>query len=224
MKMILLLLIMLSLDAKVLNESAEYSVSFVPKNMSVKYKKDRFYHFLVPVIQKVHKELELEYKTVMNDMRESKNLFKKDMLKKIHNVKSDEELLMILKPHPQSIVLAQAAMESAWATSRFFMEANNVFGMWSSNKNEPRIAAAEKRDGIKTIWLKKFDTIEDSVKAYYRLLAMGRAYKEFRKLRVLTDNPYELVEKLDKYSEIGELYGKTLARVIRYNKLIKYDR
>ena len=224
MKVVLFLFIVLSLDAKILNESVEYSVKFVPKNMSVKEKKKRFYNLLVPAIDKVYKELDLEYKTVMNDMKKSKNLFKKDMLKKIHRVESDEELLMILKPHSQSIVLAQAAMESAWATSRFFTEANNVFGIWSTNKKEPRVAAAQKRGGIKTIWLRKFDSIEDSVRAYYKLLAKARAYKEFRKLRVLTDNPYKLVKKLDKYSEIGVLYGKALARVIRYNKLTKYDR
>ena len=216
MKVILFLLIMLSLDAKVVN--------FIPKNMSVKEKKDRFFNLLVPVVDKVYKELDLEYKTVLNDIKKSKNLFKKDMLKKIHKVESDEELLMILKPHPKSIVLAQAAMESAWATSRFFVEANNVFGLWSSNKKESRIAASKKRDGVKTIWLKKFDTIEDSIRAYYKLLSYAGAYKEFRELRIQTDNPYKLVKKLDKYSEIGELYGKALAKIIRYNKLTKYDR
>jgi len=224
MKIILLLLIILNLDAKNLDDNLEYSVNFIPKNMSVKDKKNRFYNLLVPAIQKVYEELNLEYKTVMNDIKESKNLFKKDMLKKIYEIEGDEELLMILKPHPQSIVLAQAAIESAWATSRFFTKANNVFGIWSLNKKEPRIAAAEKRGGVKTIWLKKFDTIEDNVRAYYKLLARASAYKEFRKLRVITDNPYKLVEKLDKYSEMGELYGKALSKIIRYNKLTKYDR
>jgi Bax protein len=38
-----------------------------------------------------------------------------------------------------------------------------------------------------------------------------------------SDNPYELVKKLDKYSERGDEYGKELASIIKYNKFCKYD-
>ena len=96
--------------------------------------------------------------------------------------------------------------------------------MWSSNKNEPRIAAAEKRGGKKTIWLRKFDSIEDSVRAYYKLMARGKAFKEFRELRYKSEDVHKIVKKLDKYSEIGELYGKELSQVIKYNRLTKYDK
>lgn len=218
MKIIFLLILMININATVL-----YEASVVPKKMSVKVKKERFYYLLVPSVQKVHKELLLEYESVKDDMKNSRNLSQIESLKKKYHAKSDADLLERMKPHPQSIVLAQAAMESAWATSRFFTQANNIFGMWSSNKNEPRIAASEKRGGTKTIWLRKFSTIDESVRAYYKLMSTGRAYKEFRALRVQTDDPYMLVKKLDKYSEIGELYGKELAQVIRYNKLTKYD-
>ena len=219
MKMIFLLILIINLNAAVL-----YEASVVPKKMSVKVKKERFYYLLVPAVQKVHKELLLEYESVIDDIKHSRNLLKIESLKKKYHAKSDTDLLERMKPHPQSIVLAQAAMESAWATSRFFTQANNIFGMWSSNKNEPRIAAGEKRGGTKTIWLRKFDSIEDSVRAYYKLMSSGRAYKEFRALRLKTDDPHMLVKKLDNYSEIGELYGKELSQVIRYNKLTKYDK
>jgi Bax protein len=218
MRIILLLLIVFNLNAKML-----YKANEVPKNMSSKTKKERFYALLVPAIGKVYNELFMEYKRVFNDMKYSRNLFYKDYLKEKYGVKTDKELLMILKPHPPSIVLAQAAIESAWATSRFFREANNVFGMWSANKNESRIAANVKRGGTKTIWLRKFESIEESVRAYYKLISDTRAYREFRELRIQTDNPYKLVQKLDRYSEIGELYTKKLAQLIRYNKLTKYD-
>ena len=131
---------------------------------------------------------------------------------------------MALKPHPQSIVIAQAAMESAWGTSRFIKEANNIFGMWSINKNEPRIPAAEKRNGTKTIWLKKFDTLEDSIRAYYKLLATSKAYKQFRITRFQTDNPYEIAKKLNHYSELGEKYTKEVISIIKYNELTQYDK
>ena len=201
-----------------------FTAKEIPANMSVATKKKRFYALLVPAVEKVHTELMIEYLRVKENVLNETNADEISRLKLIYKAKSDEELLYALKPHPQSIVLAQAAMESAWATSRFFREANNVFGMWSSNKNEPRIAAGEKRGGKRTIWLRKFDSIEDSVRAYYKLMARGKAYKEFRKTRYQTADVHEIVKKLDKYSEIGELYGKELSQVIRYNKLIKYDR
>jgi len=114
-------------------------------------------------------------------------------------------------------------MESAWATSRFFGEANNVFGMWSTNKDEPRIAAASKRDGDRVIWLRKFDSIEDSIRAYYKLLATSKAYKEFRVLRMQTDDVNLLAQKLNKYCELGAEYCSLIEGVIRYNKFKKYD-
>lgn len=165
----------------------------------------------------------LQYKNIEKDIKAEKNTKKIEKLKVEYQVASNDDLLKALKPHPQSIALAQAAMESSWATSRFFVKANNIFGMWSVNKNEPRIAANEKRDGTKTIWLRKFASVEDSVRSYYKLMARGKAYKEFRSLKMQTNNPHELVKKLDKYSEIGAAYGKELSQVIRFNKLIQYD-
>ena len=194
----------------------------VVKQLSVKEKKKRFIKLVLPPIEKVYNELQTQYEEILEDMKYSRNLYKKEMLKEEYKVQSDEELLMALKPHPKSIALAQAAIESAWATSRFFKEANNVFGMWSSNKNKPRIAALKKR-GNKTIWLKKFDSLEDSIRAYYKLLATSKAYKEFRELKIISDDVYLLEEKLHNYSELGYEYSIRLQSVTRYNNFTKYD-
>jgi len=204
----------------------KYTVSEVPKKMSVKTKKQRFYYLLVPPIEKVYKELDLQYKQVKQELQDNNASIRSEKiirLKKEYKVSSDDDLLKALKPHPRSIALAQAAMESAWGTSRFIREANNVFGMWSSNVKDNRIAADEKRGGTRTIWLRKFDSIEDSVRAYYKTLARGKTYKEFRDVKMATDDVYLMVSKLDKYSERGEEYTKELASMIRYNKLTKYD-
>lgn len=202
----------------------KYVANVVPKKMSAKTKKARFYYLLVPAVQKVHTELMLEYESTLVSITNGTDSHKIASLKQFYKVSTDEELLACLKPHPQSITLAQAAMESSWGTSRFFTEANNIFGMWSSNPNEPRVAAAEKRGGTKTIWLRKFESVQESVQAYYKLMAKGKAFKEFRALRLQTNDPYQLVQKLDNYSEIGAKYGEELAQVIKYNKLIKYDK
>ena len=201
-----------------------YTANIIPEHMSVAIKKERFYYLLVPAIEKVHKELQERYLRLKKNVKYNSGQKELANLRRIYKLKTNEELLVALKPHPQSIVIAQAAMESGWATSRFFREANNVFGVWSKNKNEPRIAANVKRNGKYTIWLRKFPSIEESIKSYYRLMAKGDAFKEFRKVRYETDDVFQIVKKLDKYSEIGALYGEELSKMIRFNKLQKYDK
>ena len=201
-----------------------YKADKIPKNMSVTTKKKRYFSLLTPAVQNIHQELMDRYTQIKYDMKHKRNRATIESLKLHYKVKTDLELLYALKPHPQSITLAQGAMESAWATSRFFTKANNVFGMWSSNKNEPRIAAGIKRKGNRTIWLRKFNSIEDSIRAYYELMAKGKTFKKFRKARYETDDVYKIIKKLDKYSEIGHTYTKELAQMIRYNKLTKYDK
>jgi len=208
-------------ESKILKPS--YTPQEIPKHMSAKEKKERFNYLLVPAVQHVHKELMQRYKKIARDIKEGKNTQEIAKLKQEYNAKDDADLLARLKPHPVSIALAQAAMESSWATSRFFKEANNVFGIWSTNPKEPRIAAGEQRGGTHTIWLRKFSTIEDSIRAYYELIAKGKAYAKFRKLRLETDDPYKITAGLDKYSEIGQEYINVLNQVIRHNNFTKYD-
>lgn len=194
------------------------------KKLTASQKKQRFLEQVVPPLQEVYEEeWHLFYST--------QELIKKNpddeellALQEQYNADNNEELLMALKPHPRSVTLAQAAMESAWGQSRFFKEANNLFGVWSFNKNEPRIAAGEQR-GEKTIWLKKYDSIKDAIKDYYLMISRSWAFKEFRELnyQVEFQNPYLLVEKLHRYSEKKELYGKELSSMINYNKFVHFD-
>ena len=131
-------------------------------------------------------------------------------------------MLHALKPHPISILLAQAAAESAWLTSRFTKEAYNIFGVWSFNKNEPRIAASGLR-GTKTIYLKKYRTLKAAVEDYYKNIGRNWAYAEFRKQRTLTDDPYVLSDYLGSYSEKKEVYTQLLKSMIKYNEFHQYD-
>lgn len=194
----------------------------VPENMTVAQKKQRFLALLVPVATQVHAELREQYEETKRQLLAGKPTQKFTELKARFEADSEQQLLARLKPHPVSIVLAQAAMESNWATSRFFLEAKNLFGVWSFNKHEPRIAANKKR-GDKTIWLKKYNSIENAVRDHYQIMARGAAYVRFRELREISSNPFRLVEALDKYSEAGKRYSKELAAIIRYNKFEQFD-
>lgn len=191
----------------------------VPPDMTDAEKKERFLELMLPPIRKVASELEAAHQSAEQSIRAGKDL---NAMRQEYRAETDQQLLAALKPHPVSITLAQAATESAWATSRFFVEANNVFGVWSFDPDEPRVAAGSKR-GDKTVYVKKFRSLESAVRDYYRVLARGEKFAEFRTMRLSTDDPFQLVKKLDGYSEIGAQYGEDLAAIIRRNEFQQYD-
>ncbi|MFV0563543.1 glucosaminidase domain-containing protein [Malaciobacter mytili] len=194
----------------------------IKNTVPVAVKKANFIKMMVPPLNEVYDELKIQFLRIQEDIKEGNITEEIENLKEFYKVESNEELLYALKPHPKSITLAQAAMESAWGESRFFKEANNIFGVWSFNKTEPRIAANSQR-GEKTIWLKKYASIKGAIKDYYIVLSRSAAFKEFRKLNYENPNPYLLVTKLDKYSEKKEAYGKALSSMIKFNNFTKYD-
>ena len=191
--------------------------------MTVQEKKARFSSLIVPAVNNVYANLMKQYVEIKEIIEAGKSNNKIEKLKIEYKATTDKELLMALKPHPRSIAVAQAAMESSWATSRFFREANNIFGVWSFDEDEPRIAALQKR-GDKTIWVKKYSTVEESVYDYYRTLARSSAFAEFRQTKMTTNDPFILVTKLDRYSEKGSLYGEELTAIIKFNKFDDYDK
>jgi len=196
-----------------------------PKKVQIKtsHKKEKFKEIFVPAITKVYTKRykyfqEIKTLTKTNPLDE-----KLTKLKEKYDLDTNEELLIVLKPHPISIALAQAAIESAWGTSRFFKEANNIFGVWSFKKNEPRIAANIKRED-QTIYLKKFNTIEDAINQYYNMLSTKKIYFDFKKENYYNNDVIAIAKKLDKYSEQGEVYTEKIISVLKYNKFQNYDK
>jgi len=225
--------VMLSLCSLLLfgaeNNTTKTAVSTVPakvhkkKTSHMSAKKRAFFRTIVPVIEKVYDKRYREYEAVKKAIQEHKDAQKIAALKKHYGVTSDQALLCALKPHPKSIAIAQAAMESAWGTSRFFKEANNIFGVWSTSPKQKRIAAGSKR-GKQTIWLRKFDSLEEAVDEYYDLLSTKKAYRKFKALNCNDKNSvYTILQGLLPYSERGEAYVKGLASIIRHNNLTRYD-
>jgi Bax protein len=137
--------------------------------------------------------------------------------------KNISSLLDKMQTHPNSIVLAQAIVESGWGSSRFFQEANNLFGIWSYNTSEPRIAAGKSRNGTR-IYLRKYDNISESIVDYFETVARARAYRHFREARKTTSEVATLVPHLQYYSERRDEYVEQLQTIIRQNDLTQYDR
>jgi len=124
--------------------------------------------------------------------------------------------------HPNSIVIAQSILETGWGDSRFFLNGNNAFGIWSYNKLDKRMAASTSRDGI-VIYLRRYDNIAQSVEDYFSTLATSWAFDDFRDKRYESDNPYELIWYLNKYSELRNNYVKKVGEIIIQNNLTRYD-
>ncbi|MEQ8584026.1 MAG: glucosaminidase domain-containing protein [Marinoscillum sp.] len=136
--------------------------------------------------------------------------------------KSTASLLDKMRTHPNSIVLAQAIVESGWGSSRFFQEANNLFGIWSYNTSEPRIAAGKSRNGTR-IFLRKYENISESIVDYFETVARAQAYRHFREARKNTNEVTSLVPYLRYYSERRDEYVEQLQTIIRQNDLTRYD-
>ena len=138
-----------------------------------------------------------------------------------------DQLLLRVAPLPPSLVLAQAAIESAWGTSRFARQGNNLFGQWCYQKGcglVPLRRSAESKHEVA-----KFDSVAAAVEAYLHNLNTHRAYKDLRVLRAELStaesgaNGHQLAQALLYYSELRQVYVDEVQAVIRINKLHGYD-
>lgn len=134
-----------------------------------------------------------------------------------------ENLLKRMMAVPNSIVLAQAAMESGWGQSRFFREGNNVFGIWSYNQNEPRLEASLKRQSA-SVHVRAYKDISHSIMDYFKTLGKANAYRDLRAALQDTDDPFALLPHLKYYSEKRLGYVAQLKTLIEQNNLTQYDR
>ena len=128
---------------------------------------------------------------------------------------------------PPSLALAQGAEESGWGTSRFVREGNAIFGQRTFDKGAGLVP--NNRDADKKHEVKAFNGLMDSVASYMTNLNTHQAYVEFRRIRAgqrasgYVDS-YSLAGTLDRYSERGEDYIKTIRSIINKNDLRSFDR
>jgi len=138
-----------------------------------------------------------------------------------------EELMLRVDFIPASLVLAQAANESAWGVSRFAVEGNNIFGQWCYEKG-CGIVPARREAGAKHE-VKIFDTVQSSIKAYFLNINTHDSYSYLRDLRAkmrdrgLKLDPMSLAIGLGRYSERGDSYVDEIQRIIIQNDLRKRD-
>ena len=205
----------------------------------ISQRKAAFIAYLKPIINDINQERAVErdeLTTLVEKMQEgeSAGFFEKYKLEnwaQRYEVEYKEDdllatasaLLLHLDQIPLSMVLAQAAMESAWGTSRFAIEGNNFFGQWCFEEG-CGIVPAQRSEGANHE-VKVFDSAEESITSYFRNINSHLAYQELRERRSMLrakNKPlkgYALLDGLQNYSQRGEAYIDELRSVISYNKL-----
>jgi len=116
---------------------------------------------------------------------------------------------------PKELVIAQAIIETGWGTSRFAIEANNLFGIRTFNANSEWMLP-ETWDQNKWIgWgVKIYKNKCDSVKDYIRILDEVYAYADFREAKKNGADVYELADNLKSYASKHN-YTEIIKKVIR---------
>ena len=136
------------------------------------------------------------------------------------------ELLDLVDVIPSSIVLAQAANESGWGTSRFAREFNALFGEYTYDYSKG-VVPLLREEGEKYL-VKSFKSIDKSVQSYFNNLNSHYAYSDFREVRKIMrqqnnfSNIKLLVNELDSYAA-DKNYIDTINSIIDANKLNKFD-
>lgn len=113
---------------------------------------------------------------------------------------------------PDEMIIAQAIVESDYGTSRFAIEANNLFGIRTFNKEEKQLKPLRKP--YANFGVKVFKTKCDSVRYYITMMNNHNAYQSFRALRDSgVKEPLILITKLYNFSE-NKMYYYLLKEII----------
>jgi Bax protein len=134
-----------------------------------------------------------------------------------------DELLQRVDVIPDSLVLAQAAKESGWGSSRFARQANNLFGQWCFEQGCGLVP--RRRPEGATHEVRKFDSVSASLRSYVRNLNTHPQYERMRELRAALRARraplcgVRLAEGLDGYSARGSEYVREVQMLIVQNDL-----
>lgn len=206
-----------------------------------KARKAAFFNYFMPLVTANNQEISI-IRAKLLDWRDHKNNIGwwdarqiADLAEqyRVTNFVIDDEsswkkLLIKVDILPPSLVLAQAANESAWGTSRFATSGNNFFGQWCYKKGCGLVP--KKRGSDQEHEVAAFNSPQESLESYMQNLNSHQAYKELRAIRAQlrtnkqTITGVALSAGLTKYSERGQDYIAELRAMIKFNKLAKYDK
>lgn len=127
-------------------------------------------------------------------------------------------------PINRELLLAQAALESGWGTSRFAMEGKNLFGMKTFDLREPHMLPSNKP---KNWGVKVYEHECDSVQHYIDVLNHGKNFTAYQELKYSGENdPIKLLHSLVGYADDEHYFEKVerVIKLIRKNYKLNYIR
>ena len=120
-------------------------------------------------------------------------------------------------PVNSELLLAQAALESGWGTSRFAREGKNLFGIRTYDLREPHMLPSNnpKKWGVKV-----YQHECDSVQHYMNILNDGSAFTSYQEMRdtIGIDDPFKLVMTLDAYATDKNYFDKVKSIIKKIRK------
>ena len=137
---------------------------------------------------------------------------------------SDDDWAAVFRrvaPVPYDLVLMQGAKESAWGTSRFAQQGNNLFGQWCFSEGCGLVP--ERRTPDMSHEVRLFASVQDSVRSYLRNINTHRAYRDLRHLRQQIQEAggdptgADLAPGLIHYSERRQAYVNEIIALIHSN-------
>lgn len=185
-------------------------------------KKATFFKIMLPIIAAQNDIIRSERKKITDDPADAPTSLYEKYDVEVGDV---DALLKRVDVIPASLVLAKAALESGWGSSRFARDGNNFFGMRTYDEDVPGIEPKE-AEGFKVI---KYKSINHGVRFYMLNLNTHSAYKKLRNARAKArdggkiPNGLALTNYLTAYSEIPEQYGNRLRSIIKVNNLSRFD-
>lgn len=217
--------------------------SHLPDMRSVKdvhTKKEMFFSFLLPLVEQENDRLHTVRQRlifIQDHMRWHRPLNEDDqvwlaLVSQEFKLELDNPshpdfwrgLLMRVDEVPENLVLVQAANESAWGTSRFAREGNNLFGQWCFYP-DCGLVPRNRPDGA-TYQVAQFSSVGESVRSYMHNLNTGRSYVLLRDVRArMRDenqepDASEMAAGLISYSERGLAYVEEIRSMIRHNDTV----
>lgn len=207
-------------------------------------KKQTFFDFLQPYIDAKNAEVRYQRRRLQlivtkvqagSQLRQDENAFLWELARN-YELKTDDlhdpvflqRLLHRVDVLPPSLVLAQAANESAWGTSRFAQQGYNFFGQWCYTQGCGLVPVRRRADASHEV--KSFSSIEEAVNAYFRNLNTFPSYQDLRIIRQALRQDAKpidgisLAPGLREYSERGDAYIRELQTLIYKNDLLARDK
>ena len=184
-----------------------------PKDFSeapVNIRKELFVKVMTPIVRKVNSEILNERNEIIHAIKNDQSEILDYYMNK-YTAKNVDDLLLKVDVIPENLAIAQAAVESAWGTSRFAIEANNIFGEWTF-KSGTGIVPKNRPVGA-TYEIEVFDNLLESMRSYAMNLNKLSFYEDFRLIRAGKKKGHP-ADGLLSYSELGEEYIKIVKLVI----------